>query len=72
VQNFDKSVSYFLGNGSIQIRPEEPENNIEQNRKKKGMVLPFPPLSIIFEDIKYSVDMPKVLAQWDSPLQTKN
>ncbi|KAJ6833048.1 ABC transporter G family member 39-like [Iris pallida] len=27
--------------------------------KKKGMVLPFAPLSITFDDIKYSVDMPQ-------------
>ena len=26
----------------------------------KGMVLPFVPLSITFEDIRYSVDMPEV------------
>ena len=34
------------------------ENN--QN-KKKGMVLPFEPHYITFDDIKYSVDMPQVL-----------
>ncbi|EEC84379.1 hypothetical protein OsI_30931 [Oryza sativa Indica Group] len=28
---------------------------------KKGMVLPFVPLSITFEDIRYSVDMPEVI-----------
>jgi hypothetical protein len=26
----------------------------------KGMVLPFVPLSMTFEDIRYSVDMPEV------------
>ncbi|KAJ6820441.1 ABC transporter G family member 36-like isoform X1 [Iris pallida] len=31
--------------------------NIDQD--KKGMVLPFVPLSITFDDIKYSVDMPQ-------------
>ena len=30
-----------------------------QNRRK-GMVLPFEPHSITFDDIKYSVDMPQV------------
>lgn len=30
-----------------------------QNRER-GMVLPFEPLSISFDDIKYSVDMPQV------------
>jgi hypothetical protein len=27
---------------------------------KKGMILPFAPLSLTFDDIKYSVDMPQV------------
>lgn len=34
-------------------------NDIDQN-KKRGMVLPFVPLSITFDDIKYAVDMPQV------------
>lgn len=33
---------------------------MDSNQNKKGMVLPFDPLSITFEDIKYSVDMPQV------------
>lgn len=28
--------------------------------KRRGMVLPFEPLSMAFEEIKYSVDMPQV------------
>ena len=28
--------------------------------RKKGMILPFEPLSITFDNIKYSVDMPQV------------
>jgi hypothetical protein len=28
--------------------------------EKKGMILPFMPLSLVFDDIKYSVDMPQV------------
>eukprot|EP00262_Sarcandra_glabra_P011220 TRINITY_DN269_c0_g1_i4.p1 TRINITY_DN269_c0_g1~~TRINITY_DN269_c0_g1_i4.p1 ORF type:complete len:861 (+),score=138.76 TRINITY_DN269_c0_g1_i4:178-2583(+) len=31
----------------------------DANQSKKGMVLPFQPLSITFDDIKYSVDMPQ-------------
>ena len=27
---------------------------------KKGMILPFDPLSLTFDNIKYSVDMPQV------------
>lgn len=34
---------------------------VESNQnKKKGMILPFEPHSITFDDIKYSVDMPQV------------
>lgn len=29
--------------------------------KRNGMVLPFKPLSITFENIRFSVDMPKVI-----------
>jgi hypothetical protein len=29
---------------------------------KKGMVLPFTPLSLTFDEVKYSVDMPQVCA----------
>lgn len=32
----------------------------EDNQKKHGMVLPFQPLSITFDDISYRVDMPQV------------
>lgn len=28
---------------------------------RRGMVLPFQPLSLTFDDIKYSIDMPQVL-----------
>ena len=37
------------------------EVSADANRnKKKGMVLPFQPHSITFDDIRYSVDMPEV------------
>jgi len=29
-------------------------------KRKRGMILPFQPLSISFDDLKYSVDMPAV------------
>ncbi|KAL2517559.1 ABC transporter G family member 40 [Abeliophyllum distichum] len=33
-------------------------DGIEANQNKKGMILPFEPHSITFDDIRYSVDMP--------------
>ena len=47
--------------GSIQLSSVRTEVMEEDNRhKKKGMVLPFEPHSITFNDIRYSVDMPQV------------
>lgn len=34
--------------------------DIDSNANKKGMVLPFTPQSITFDEIRYSVDMPEV------------
>nr|AGT28053.1 pleiotropic drug resistance transporter 1 [Panax ginseng] len=40
------------------------ESNVETNQnKKKGMILPFEPHSITFDDIKYSVDMPQEMKE---------
>lgn len=48
----------------------ELSNNVGQNsvpssesssQNRKGMVLPFAPLSLTFNDIRYSVDMPEVI-----------
>ncbi|KAK8956350.1 Pleiotropic drug resistance protein 3 [Platanthera guangdongensis] len=36
---------------------------VEVNEKKKGMVLPFAPLCITFNDIRYSVDMPQEMKE---------
>ncbi|ONK80704.1 uncharacterized protein A4U43_C01F20830 [Asparagus officinalis] len=55
-----ESSSRGNNNGSERARRgagTEIETVQEQN-KKKGMVLPFAPLSITFDNIRYSVDMP--------------
>ncbi|KAG8051397.1 hypothetical protein GUJ93_ZPchr0001g32820 [Zizania palustris] len=36
-------------------------NNVDSSAIKKGMVLPFSPLSLSFNNIKYSVDMPEAM-----------
>ncbi|KAL8113886.1 hypothetical protein AgCh_020971 [Apium graveolens] len=41
----------------------EVEESTENNQKKKGMILPFEPHSITFDDIKYSVDMPQEMKE---------
>uniref|UniRef100_A0A0E0B1J5 ABC transporter domain-containing protein n=2 Tax=Oryza TaxID=4527 RepID=A0A0E0B1J5_9ORYZ len=46
VNNDEATSNHMIGNSSSGI---------------KGMVLPFVPLSITFEDIKYSIDMPEAL-----------
>lgn len=35
-------------------------NNADSATNKKGMVLPFQPLSLSFENVNYYVDMPAV------------
>lgn len=50
------------------VLPETNESDITEDSsadggsksKKKGMILPFEPHCITFDDIKYSVDMPRV------------
>ncbi|KAL0903814.1 hypothetical protein M5K25_025867 [Dendrobium thyrsiflorum] len=43
--------------GSANIRGAN--NAVESQQNKKGMVLPFTPLSMTFDNIRYSVDMPE-------------
>lgn len=35
-------------------------SNSDLNQNQKGMVLPFSPLSVAFDNMRYSVDMPAV------------
>ena len=39
---------------------EAVSENKASSSGRKGMVLPFQPLSLTFDDIRYSVDMPQV------------
>ncbi|EEE69495.1 hypothetical protein OsJ_28930 [Oryza sativa Japonica Group] len=48
VNNDEATSNHMIGNSSSGI---------------KGMVLPFVPLSITFEDIKYSIDMPEMIIE---------
>ncbi|KAC9910476.1 hypothetical protein R6Q59_021453 [Mikania micrantha] len=57
LNSFDKTHS----NASVQEDDdigESPSTTNVENVKKKGMILPFEPHSITFDNIKYSVDMP--------------
>lgn len=49
--------------GTLDESNDEAASNhatVNSSPVNKGMVLPFVPLSITFEDIRYSVDMPEV------------
>lgn len=49
-----------LGTAASQNRPPDGRRGVAgAETRKRGMVLPFTPLSITFDDIKYSVDMPQ-------------
>uniref|UniRef100_A0A0D9XCM5 ABC transporter domain-containing protein n=1 Tax=Leersia perrieri TaxID=77586 RepID=A0A0D9XCM5_9ORYZ len=52
-----------ITNAADESNDEATSNHATVNSSpgKKGMVLPFVPLSITFEDIRYSVDMPEVI-----------
>ena len=43
--------------GAVELAPTGEGSN---QSKKKGMILPFEPHCITFNDVKYSVDMPQV------------
>lgn len=51
-QEFELSSS--VGQNSVTSSEDSSQN-------RKGMVLPFAPLSLTFDDIRYSVDMPEVI-----------
>lgn len=43
------------------VKSEQSQSNGENSGRKRGMVLPFEPHSITFDDVSYSVDMPQVV-----------
>lgn len=47
----DRGSAGSSANGSVEIKRE--------GTRKKGMVLPFSPLSLTFDNVKYSVDVPQ-------------
>ncbi|ONK59473.1 uncharacterized protein A4U43_C08F6790 [Asparagus officinalis] len=53
-----KSNSQSASENEIMRQNSPSTLTLDQNQSKKGMVLPFVPLSITFDDMRYSVDMP--------------
>lgn len=49
----------MLSNG--EQKSNRQSNELQAIGGKKGMILPFLPLSIAFDNIRYSVDMPQVI-----------
>lgn len=43
------------------VKSEQSQSKEENSGRKKGMVLPFEPHSITFDEVSYSVDMPQVI-----------
>ncbi|WZZ57599.1 hypothetical protein YC2023_057706 [Brassica napus] len=64
---FTLALSYLdpLGKPQAILPKEEDESKkeipMENVNTKKGMVLPFTPLALSFDDVKYFVDMPVVI-----------
>jgi len=46
--------------GSISPNRQEIVSSETNHNRKRGMVLPFEPHSITFDEVTYSVDMPQV------------
>lgn len=44
---------------SAELSETSPKKKTSDANRKKGMVLPFEPLSMTFEDLRYAVDMPQ-------------
>nr|AMR34859.1 PDR transporter [Artemisia annua] len=60
---FGKSRSTVSQNDSDKDSVELSSSDERNKNKKKGMVLPFEPHSITFNDVKYSVDMPQEMRE---------
>ncbi|XP_042498687.1 ABC transporter G family member 39-like [Macadamia integrifolia] len=58
-QSTESQSGNEIERSSISSRSNRKEAPAESSQKNKGMILPFTPLAITFDDIKYSVDMPK-------------
>ena len=43
------------------VKSEQSLDNEENSGRKRGMVLPFEPHCITFDEVTYSVDMPQVI-----------
>ncbi|KAJ9537476.1 hypothetical protein OSB04_030209 [Centaurea solstitialis] len=58
-------VSTQNGNdtGAIELSPKTGTADKSNGTKKKGMILPFEPHSITFNDVKYAVNMPQEMKQ---------
>lgn len=56
-----KWLIHFAGSLSLRKRPslQQRASNVERIAEK-GMILPFQPLALTFDNMWYSVDMPKV------------
>lgn len=50
----------FVWCNNAGVGNESPESVSTNHTRRRGMVLPFEPLSITFNEIRYAVDMPQV------------
>ncbi|KAM0033422.1 putative ABC-type xenobiotic transporter [Helianthus debilis subsp. tardiflorus] len=52
---------------TVELSSKKSESRNEGSQNKKGMILPFEPHSITFNDVKYSVDMPQEMKDQGEP-----
>ncbi|XP_027344150.1 pleiotropic drug resistance protein 1-like isoform X3 [Abrus precatorius] len=56
-RNLDDNGTESMSSSSASVRPEADVES--SHRRKRGMILPFEPHSLTFDEITYSVDMPE-------------
>lgn len=83
--SFNPMFPTAFGNGQavMRVEPGDNENNnnnggngpinqMDTGKNKKGMILPFEPHSLTFNEIIYAVDMPQVIYKSNDPILELN
>lgn len=58
----DNAESIVEGATSLSSSTSGGRSDNANGRRKRGMVLPFQPLSLAFDEIRYAIDMPQVIS----------
>ncbi|KAL5740116.1 hypothetical protein ACOSQ2_029296 [Xanthoceras sorbifolium] len=65
--SLDATKENYSGEGVNNQETESSTKSSQEGNKKKGMILPFQPLTMTFHNVNYFVDMPKAIASKGVP-----